>query len=248
MIIIGVSAKKQGGKSTLIDAMVSQLPEGYCEIIRFADTLKQIVIDCFIPPEMNLKKPDDLDSDEVKNTMLPCGKTIRQMLQTIGTDWFRHTWDDCWINTFKNRIRKSKASFILVPDCRFPNELKAIQEMGGVVIRLMRAPFGDQDQHESETALDAIERSTCEASLIPNFTVRRTGQDNLVMRPSTISAAGPGTFFNIVYDNRYMTLTDAEVWAKNFVEDCFSWGGNSEGIINPEFDLRKLGNKNASKS
>ena len=233
MIIIGVSAKKQGGKSTLIDAMVSQLPEGYCEIIRFADTLKQIVIDCFIPPEMNLKKPDDLDSDEVKNTMLPCGKTIRQMLQTIGTDWFRHTWDDCWINTFKNRIRKSKACFILVPDCRFLNELKAIQEMGGVVIRLMRAPFGDQDQHESETALDEIEKSSVYAYELLN---KSTGKDALILK-----LVVQGQFFNLVYDNRNKTLADAEVWAKNFVKKCFSWGGNSEGITNPEFDLTKLG-------
>ena len=233
MIIIGVSAKKQGGKSTLIDAMVSELPEGSCEIIRFADTLKQIVIDCFTPPEMNLKHPDDLDSDEVKNTMLPCGKTIRQMLQIVGTDWFRHTWDDCWVNTFKNRIWKSQASFIFVPDCRFPNELKAIQEMGGSVIRLMRAPFGDQDSHESETALDEVEKASIRAYKLLDKSI---GETNLILRPVVY-----GHYFDLIYDNRTKTLLDAEVWAENFVKKCFSWNGNSKEIWNPEFDLTKLG-------
>lgn len=227
MVIIGLSAKKQGGKSTLVDYLITQLPQ--CEVIRFADSLKQIVLDCFVPSKLGYVVPDDLESDEAKNTALPCGKTIREMLQLVGTDWFRGAWEDCWINTFRKRVIKSNAAFILIPDVRFPNELKIIQEMGGKVIRLMRAPFGDQDQHESETALDENERLSLSSSKLFN-------EDTWVLQMGL-----KGTHFNLVYDNREKTLADAEIWAKNLVDKCFSWGGNSEGITNPGLDLIKLG-------
>lgn len=156
-MIIGVSAKKQGGKSTFIDVMRREFTTN--KIVRFADKLKEIIIDCFIPPEWNWTI-DDLDSDEKKNTALPCGKTVRYLLQIVGTDWFRHTWESCWINAYGKAVfnltrpREGHVTpVILTPDVRFPNELRYIKEHGGRVFRLTRAPFSS-DIHESEVALD----------------------------------------------------------------------------------------------
>lgn len=230
MNILAVSAKKQGGKSTLLEIIKKQLPSSSCEIIRFADTLKQIVIDCFVPYELEWEI-DDLDLEENKNVMLPCGKTVREMLQKIGTDWFRHAWEDCWINTFKNKVLKSKASYIFVPDCRFPNELKAIQEMGGIVIRLTRAPFAEQDQHESETALDELETKTL------NWNNSEVITDGFTIKVENFK---PGDCFNLVYDNKDCTLLDAGRWARNFVDNCFTWDQGENGAENFDFDLSKI--------
>jgi len=183
--ILGASAKKQGGKSTFLDMLGPEL--GDVHVIRMADELKRTVITCFTPWEWGLKI-EDLESDETKNRMLPCGRTIRQVLQVVGTDWFRGLWEDCWINAWKRQVAESDADVILVPDVRFPNELKAVQEMGGFVIRLMRAPFADQDQHSSETALDDWEGRGC------------------------IGEPKPGEVFDYVYDNRTKTLEDTRVW------------------------------------
>ena len=43
----------------------------------------------------------------------------------------------------------------IVPDVRFPNEVKAIQDMGGIVIRLTRCPIESDDL--TETALNDME-------------------------------------------------------------------------------------------
>ena len=46
----------------------------------------------------------------------------------------------------------SGTELAIVPDIRFPNEVKAIQKAGGKVIRLTRSPY--EDSHASETSLD----------------------------------------------------------------------------------------------
>lgn len=156
-MIIGVSAKKQGGKSTMVNVLRELLPDS--QVMRFADFLKEIVLTCFVPADWGWTI-EDLDHDDNKNRETPCGWTVRKLLQIVGTDWFRHTYPDCWITAFQKRAAQVGCTHILVPDVRFPNELRAIQEIGGVAIRLLRAPFGDEDQHESETALDDAEWAT----------------------------------------------------------------------------------------
>jgi hypothetical protein len=233
MIIIGFSAKKQGGKSTLVDYLKSNLP--CSEVIRFADCLKQIVLDCFVPSDWNLKTPDDLDTEEIKNKVLPCMRSVRNVLQTVGTDMFRNQiWQDCWINAYKKAVRKSKAAFVLTPDVRFPNELKTIQEMGGKVIRLLRAPL--IDDHESETALDGVKEQNLIKAVLAGYYLEDL--DNVY---STImfTPKYPGECFDVIYDNRNKTLCDAKVWADRFLKKCFSWDGITEnsGVANSRFDL-----------
>ena len=110
MKIIGISGKKQGGKSFLAKNLAGIIQYQYCgaeripipveiKMLRMADALKQVVIDCFIPPDLlvddlSITCPNDLDSDIVKGHLLPCGKTIRYLLQQVGTEMFRGLWPD----------------------------------------------------------------------------------------------------------------------------------------------------------
>lgn len=80
--------------------------------------------------------------------------TAREVMQFVGTDIFRKMYHDVWAKSTVNRIVKEDAGIAIVSDCRFPNEVEAVQEVGGKVIRFLRNPFGDNDQHDSETALD----------------------------------------------------------------------------------------------
>jgi len=205
MTIIGVSAKKQGGKSTVVRILQDMLPNS--TVIRFADYLKEIVLTCFIPYDWKWTV-DDLDLDENKNRKTPCGLTVRKLLQTIGTDWFRHTYPDCWISAFQKKFNEArlKYSHVLVPDVRFPNELYALRGVNGVVIRLLRAPYGDQDQHESETALDAIAEHTI---------TTQNGFRPLQYNPHILQ-------FDAVCDNRNMTLDELKQWVVDWVYDCFN--------------------------
>jgi len=79
--------------------------------------------------------------------------TGREVLQIVGTQIFRKLRDDVWVQATIGRILRDAPALAVVTDCRFPNEVKGIQEAGGKVIRLTRNP-NPNDEHVSETALD----------------------------------------------------------------------------------------------
>ena len=64
--------------------------------------------------------------------------TPRWVLQYWGTEVMRRGFhDDIWIASIENKIRNLKDN-VVISDCRFPNEITAIREAGGVVIRTTR--------------------------------------------------------------------------------------------------------------
>jgi hypothetical protein len=66
--------------------------------------------------------------------------TPRWVLQYWGTEVCRQGFhDDIWIASLENRIRKTKDN-IVISDVRFPNEMKAIKNAGGKVVRIKRGP------------------------------------------------------------------------------------------------------------
>lgn len=79
--------------------------------------------------------------------------TARQVMQFWGSEIFRKAYGGVWIDATLRKIRKSGCEFAVITDCRFPNELKAIQDEGGKVIKLTRNIFPN-DNHPSETAFD----------------------------------------------------------------------------------------------
>jgi hypothetical protein len=64
--------------------------------------------------------------------------TPRLVLQLWGTEVCRRSFhDDIWIASLEARLRNSKDN-IVISDCRFPNEIKAIKEAGGQVVWVQR--------------------------------------------------------------------------------------------------------------
>ena len=157
-LILAFSGKKQSGKSTTLTYIKKQLISG-CVENNFADMLKIIVFRTLVPIDLITIGSTPIDwIDRNKSYTLPCGLTVRQALQVIGTDVFRAMWEPVWINAWRQRLPPAEGpkapETVLVSDVRFPNECEAIQALGGKVIRLTRAPFADEDQHSSEMALD----------------------------------------------------------------------------------------------
>jgi hypothetical protein len=80
--------------------------------------------------------------------------TVREVLQYVGTNIFRRMYEPVWVNACLNQIKNEGSQFALVCDVRFPNEVQAIHEAGGKVIKLTRAPFAHLDKHVSEQSID----------------------------------------------------------------------------------------------
>lgn len=67
--------------------------------------------------------------------------TPRLALQLIGTEALRNGFHpDIWFLTLQNRIRKNPDQHVVISDVRFPNEIKFIQDNGGVLVKINRGP------------------------------------------------------------------------------------------------------------
>ena len=64
--------------------------------------------------------------------------TPRLVLQKWGTEVARKSWhDDTWIASLENKLNRAHND-IVITDVRFPNEIQAVRNAGGIVIRVVR--------------------------------------------------------------------------------------------------------------
>jgi len=142
--IIGFAGPAQSGKSTC--ASIAKRLYGY-EPRAFADPIREAMMAIFRlkPDELNRAK---LDSREFRNT----GRTMRQLMQTLGTEWGRYEIDtDLWIKIQAQRIASEPdLTRFVYHDVRFQNELDWIHAQGGRVIFVQRQMAGKLDAHASE--------------------------------------------------------------------------------------------------
>lgn len=83
---------------------------------------------------------------------LLCGKTPRYAMQTLGTEWGRHTiGEDVWVNMWAHQAQEllNLNIGVVTDDIRYENEARIIREMDGFVIRIVR-PDTQQSRHISE--------------------------------------------------------------------------------------------------
>ena len=157
MSIIAFAGRKQSGKSTLCTQVVNfiydlEQLEDTAVIYNFADPLKNICMDI-----LGLSFDQCYGSDNQKNELVNCYKdgnqmTARQVLQTVGTEFFRSIQNNVWADATIRRIQQDNPLVALIGDCRFPNEVEAVKRAGGTVIKLTRNLYNSD--HSSETALD----------------------------------------------------------------------------------------------
>lgn len=153
--IIAFAGRKQSGKTTCSEFIQSIVPDsfGSVKIYNFADPLKHdICINI-----LGLTHDQCYGDDAAKNMITDIKwdnkfLTAREVMQFVGTDIFRKMKENVWTQATLEKIKKEKPQLAIIADCRFPNEVTAIKENGGIVIKLTRNPFNSN--HSSETALD----------------------------------------------------------------------------------------------
>lgn len=146
MKIIAISGKAQHGKDTTAGFLKSALEaDGYkVQVAHYADLLKYICKQFF---GWNGQKDD----------------AGRHILQYVGTDVIRTQKPDFWVDFIISmaELFPDTWDYLLIPDCRFPNEIDRIKSVGldMVHLRVVRENFTsplsqEQQAHPSETALD----------------------------------------------------------------------------------------------
>ena len=152
-LVIGIVGNIGSGKDT-ISHYLSQFHD--FKQLSFANSLKDAVASVF-GWDREMLEGRTTESREWRETVDPFWSkrlsmptlTPRWVLQQWGTDLVRkHFHDDMWIASLENKINQSNTN-IVISDCRFPNEIQAIRDLGGCIIRVQRGDlpewYGDAE-------------------------------------------------------------------------------------------------------
>tara|TARA_S200002703_G_C3758194_1_gene233344 strand:+ start:435 stop:956 length:522 start_codon:yes stop_codon:yes gene_type:complete len=148
-IIIALTGPKGVGKSSIAKKIESQDWQDRC-ILSFAEPLRRMA--SHLMPMQNMTDP------ELKEAPIDWlgGKTPRQILQSLGTDWGRNMVSPTiWIDTMRRIITEQAFDTIIIDDCRFENEADMVREMGGIVVGLEREGIAYTGEHASEMPVKA---------------------------------------------------------------------------------------------
>jgi len=142
-MIIGISGLIGSGKDTIADYL-----QNIHQFRResFANSLKDSISVVFgwdrdmLEGRTRESREWREQQDEWWSTRLNKTITPRWVLQYWGTEVCRNGFhDEIWISSLENKLRKTHDD-IVISDVRFPNEIKAIKNVGGTVIRVVRGP------------------------------------------------------------------------------------------------------------
>lgn len=192
-MIIGVCGFIGSGKDTIADYLVN-VHEFRRE--SFANTLKDAVAAVFgwdrTMLEGRTKQAREWREqvDEWWSKRLDRAITPRWILQYWGTEVCRKGFhDDIWIASLENKLRNSSDD-VVISDCRFPNEIRAIRNQGGIVLRVVRGP--EPEWYEDAVAVNAGPTNTA-------WALSKTRLERCNVHAS--ETAWVGTEFDAVLDN-----------------------------------------------
>lgn len=147
-MIIGLSGYARSGKDTVAELLV--LNYGF-KRMAFADGIRQALLELnpILHEGYRLNELVQMYGWEVAK-----GKDeVRRLLQVMGTEVGRKLInEDVWVWLLFNQINTDER--IVIPDVRFPNEARMIEQQGGEVWRINRHNHSAVNDHVSERALD----------------------------------------------------------------------------------------------
>ena len=145
--IIGIAGPASVGKDTAADIMIREKP--YYNKISFADPLKNML-------RVGLKLSNaQLYGSEKEIIDYRYGKTPRQLMQTLGTEWGRNMINqNIWVQCIESLIvaRENALNYYIIPDVRFESEADMIRRLGGIVL-IIKGKNVIKSNHVSEQGI-----------------------------------------------------------------------------------------------
>lgn len=130
--VIAFSGRAGSGKSTLAKYLVQN--HGFT-LVKFADIIKDML------RVIGLTDYEIEGEGKEKPCYVLGGKTPRLAMQTLGTEWGRMTmFPDIWVEAWYRRANEilQAGGKVVCDDTRFPNEIVAVHNIGGVTIDVIR--------------------------------------------------------------------------------------------------------------
>lgn len=166
--LISFSGRKGSGKTELANVCAKY---SY-QVIYFADNLKDLVCKCLDISRNNLETLKDKEmifdlsnkkeyiskelQIDIKKINFNKFKSIREILQILGTDIIRKHNPDWHVNKTLTYLQKkeNEDKKFCIGDCRFLNEKKIIERLGGECWYIIRPKQLNISNHISETELN----------------------------------------------------------------------------------------------
>jgi len=147
MRLIGLAGKAGCGKDTVANYLTSRYDFNQ---LAFASALKAGICAMF-----NID-PDELEDREFKESILePYGKSPRQMMQTLGTEWGRNcVHPELWLLLVEHDLGTYRRMDNVISDVRFENEADMIRKRGGKIWHIQRNFKSDVMSHASEIGIE----------------------------------------------------------------------------------------------
>lgn len=162
-MIVAFSGAAGSGKDFAAKALRSLLEErGHTvEFMAFADKLKDSCCHLFDWDRDRLENDREYKESGLEDCpyCLALGKTRRQLLQEYGTEACRNGIDnEFWTKLMQVRLDKSETDYVLITDCRFPNEVNFVRKNLGAVMHVIgKETMTSSSSHASERSLDSYD-------------------------------------------------------------------------------------------
>jgi hypothetical protein len=142
--IIGISGKARVGKDTAANFIIAAVG-GYR--YAFADPIKQML------KSIGVDYSDPYWQGNKDNVIPVLGVSMRQLMQTLGTDWGRDMISkDLWTLVASQNLARTGLGMV-VPDVRYDNEADWVRNHGGRIIHITRAAAPTVREHASENGI-----------------------------------------------------------------------------------------------
>lgn len=149
-LLIGLAGLARSGKDTAAQHMVNN--HGF-QAYAFADPLRDGLMHI-----LNLS-PCDFEGDQKEQPLPWLGRSPRQLMQSLGTEWGRNSvHPELWLLLAAQNLdllarTHDTARGFVVSDLRFNNEADFIRKRGGVVVHMDRLAATPVNRHSSEDGI-----------------------------------------------------------------------------------------------
>lgn len=198
-IVIGISGKIGSGKNTACDLIRSDFP--FFKELAFAVNVKKVVA---ILTGSTLE--ENLDRQLRKRFISNFGATLGELQQKVGNGMRNSVGTNVWIES----VILEPSEFKIITDVRFPDEVEAVERVGGIVIRLERS-----EEHK----LEHDKSGEFAGDMRPKDDISETALDNY---PFKHRIRNEGTkielYSELMYTIRKHTTVDSVQSARKAVE------------------------------
>lgn len=160
MALIVISGKARSGKDTLGEALKQKFTENYFTMAYANELKRKCGVDFDLSKEQLFGDLKEVQDERYPKEDGSCW-TPREILQHMGTEAYRAVEDGFWVRQLFKYIERNYLENVIITDGRFPDEINAVKDRGGIHIRICRDEEGaaQGSTHASETSLDNMDNA-----------------------------------------------------------------------------------------